>query len=91
MFESSLKEIGFKGEFANGKIFANLAVFDINQKNNLGATPLHIAVTDGNKDAVQILLRNGADLDILTAFDQHCHQLTANSEILACLNTRRNN
>jgi len=33
--ESSLKEIGFKGEFANGKIFANLAIFDINQKNIL--------------------------------------------------------
>ncbi len=33
--ESSLKEIGVKGEFLNGKIFANLAVFDINQKNIL--------------------------------------------------------
>ncbi|MFK8008030.1 MAG: TonB-dependent siderophore receptor [Saprospiraceae bacterium] len=33
--ESSLKEIGFKGEFANGKIFANLAFFDIIQKNIL--------------------------------------------------------
>ena len=33
--ESSLKEIGFKGEFANGKIFANLALFDIIQKNIL--------------------------------------------------------
>ena len=33
--ESSLKEIGFKGEFINGKIFANLAVFDITQKNIL--------------------------------------------------------
>ena len=33
--ESSLREIGFKGEFLNGKIFANLAIFDINQKNIL--------------------------------------------------------
>ncbi|KAA2218686.1 TonB-dependent receptor [Maribacter flavus] len=33
--ESSLKEVGFKGEFLNGKVFANLAVFDINQKNIL--------------------------------------------------------
>ncbi len=33
--ESSLKEIGAKGEFLNGKIFANIAFFDINQKNIL--------------------------------------------------------
>ncbi len=33
--ESSLREVGFKGEFMNGKIFANLAVFDITQKNIL--------------------------------------------------------
>ena len=33
--ESSLKEIGFKGEFANGKLFANLALFDIIQNNIL--------------------------------------------------------
>ena len=33
--ESSLKELGFKGEFLNGRVFANLAIFDINQKNIL--------------------------------------------------------
>ncbi len=33
--ESSLKEVGLKGEFMNGKVFANLAIFDINQKNIL--------------------------------------------------------
>ncbi len=33
--ESSLKEVGFKGEFMNGRIFANLAIFDIIQKNIL--------------------------------------------------------
>jgi len=33
--ESSLKEFGAKGEFLNGKIFANLSIFDINQKNIL--------------------------------------------------------
>lgn len=33
--ESSLKEVGFKGEFLNGKIFANLAIFDVIQKNIL--------------------------------------------------------
>ena len=33
--ESSLTELGFKGEFLNGKIFANLAIFDIIQKNIL--------------------------------------------------------
>ncbi|MEX0273002.1 MAG: TonB-dependent siderophore receptor, partial [Flavobacteriaceae bacterium] len=33
--ESSLKEVGFKGEFMNGKVFANVAFFDIVQKNIL--------------------------------------------------------
>ncbi|MFY9243625.1 MAG: TonB-dependent receptor [Polaribacter sp.] len=33
--ESTLKEIGAKGEFMNGKIFANFALFDITQKNIL--------------------------------------------------------
>lgn len=33
--ESSLKEFGAKGEFLNGKIFANIALFDIIQKNIL--------------------------------------------------------
>ena len=33
--ESSLTEVGAKGEFLNGKIFANLAIFEITQKNIL--------------------------------------------------------
>ncbi|WP_075343873.1 TonB-dependent receptor [Tenacibaculum agarivorans] len=33
--ESSLKELGAKGEFLNGKLFANFALFDITQKNLL--------------------------------------------------------
>ncbi len=33
--ESSLKEVGFKGEFLNGKVFANLAIFEIILKNIL--------------------------------------------------------
>ena len=33
--ESSLKEIGFKAEFMKGKVFTNLAFFDITQKNIL--------------------------------------------------------
>ena len=33
--ESSLKELGLKAEFLNGKVFANLALFDIIQKNIL--------------------------------------------------------
>ena len=33
--ESNLKEVGFKGEFLDGRIFANLAVFEIIQKNIL--------------------------------------------------------
>ncbi|MEP3210958.1 MAG: TonB-dependent receptor [Maribacter sp.] len=33
--ESSLTEVGAKGEFLNGKIFANLSIFNITQKNIL--------------------------------------------------------
>ncbi len=33
--ESSLTEFGAKGEFLNGKVFANLAIFNITQKNIL--------------------------------------------------------
>ena len=33
--ESSLIEVGAKGEFLNGRVFANLALFDITQKNIL--------------------------------------------------------
>lgn len=33
--ESSLVEVGAKGDFLNGKIFANLAIFNITQKNIL--------------------------------------------------------
>ncbi|TMM59346.1 TonB-dependent receptor [Maribacter algarum] len=33
--ESSLTEVGAKGEFLNGKIFANLSIFNITQKNLL--------------------------------------------------------
>jgi len=33
--ESTLLEVGAKGEFLNGKIFANLAIYDITQKNIL--------------------------------------------------------
>ncbi len=33
--ESSLKEIGVKGEFLNGKVVMNFAIFDITQKNLL--------------------------------------------------------
>lgn len=33
--ESSLTEIGAKGEFLNGRVFANLAIFNITQKNIL--------------------------------------------------------
>ncbi|ARV08783.1 TonB-dependent siderophore receptor [Winogradskyella sp. PC-19] len=33
--ESSLVEVGAKGEFLNGRIFANLAIFNITQKNIL--------------------------------------------------------
>ncbi len=37
--ESSLKEIGAKAEFLNGRIFANFAIFDVTQKNILLGDP----------------------------------------------------
>ncbi len=37
--ESDLKELGFKGEFLNGKVKANLAFFEIIQRNVLSGDP----------------------------------------------------
>ena len=38
---------------------------DINAKNARGQTALHIAVRHGNKSAVELLLMNGADVDVI--------------------------
>jgi ankyrin repeat protein len=38
----------------------------INQKNYLGYTPLHIAISKHNQSFSQLLINNGADIRILT-------------------------
>ena len=57
---------------------------DVNQRNSVGLTPLHIATMKGSKEYVRYLLRYGADPDVLTAEGQHCRDLTDDKEILSC-------
>ena len=38
----------------------------INQKNYIGYTPLHCAITNHNQECAQILINNGADIRIIT-------------------------
>jgi len=39
---------------------------DINSRNIRGQTPLHLATSEGNNDAVQLLLESGAEADAVT-------------------------
>jgi ankyrin repeat protein len=36
---------------------------EVNAKNNIGETPLHLAVSDGKKDVAELLLANKAEVD----------------------------
>jgi iron complex outermembrane receptor protein len=70
--ESSLTEVGAKGEFLNGKVFANLAIFNITQKNILlGDTyDLETLTTRGEQKST------GFEMDI-TGYLSSNFQLTA--------------
>lgn len=70
--ESSLVEAGAKGEFLNGKIFANLAIFNITQKNILlGDTfDLETLTTRGEQEST------GFEMDI-SGYVSPNFQLTA--------------
>lgn len=70
--ESGLVEVGAKGEFLNGKLFANLAIFNITQKNILlGDTyDLETLTTRGEQRS------NGFEMDI-SGYISPNFQLTA--------------
>ena len=36
---------------------------DVNAKNNIGGTPLHIAAAEGHKEMVELLIAKGADVN----------------------------
>jgi len=54
---------GFKGELK--RLIAQGV--DLNIKNRLGNTPLHIAIRDKNEEIVRMLVENGADIFAVNA------------------------
>ncbi|MEM8887638.1 MAG: ankyrin repeat domain-containing protein, partial [Bacteroidota bacterium] len=56
---------------------------DINQKNEEGLTPLHLAAMQAkNKAMLDTLLGKGADKAILTDFDESAFDLANENEVL---------
>lgn len=47
------------------KYFLNKKNKNLNARNNKGQTALHIACTTGNEDMINLLLQNGANVNVL--------------------------
>ena len=61
---------------------------DVNARGGLRVTPLHAALDNGHVDVARLLLRNGADVDILDSHDQtplHLAAKCGDPEILRSL------
>ena len=57
---------------------------DINQKNEDGMTPLHLAAMNAkNKDLLAVLIEKGADKTILTDFEESAYDLANENEALS--------
>jgi len=57
---------------------------DINHKNDDGLTPLHLAAMKSKDEKLlKLLLKNGADLNIATDFDESVYDLAEENELLA--------
>ena len=57
---------------------------DINQKNEDGMTPLHLAAMNAkNKGLLAVLIEKGADKTILTDFEESAYDLANENEALS--------
>lgn len=45
-----------------GKYYIMFEGFNVNEPGNVGNTPIHYAASQNHKDAIEILVRNGADV-----------------------------
>ncbi|MEM9846421.1 MAG: ankyrin repeat domain-containing protein [Bacteroidota bacterium] len=70
----------------NAKVLLEKAIelgADINQKNNDGLTPLHLAAMKAsNEELLTLLLKHGADKSILTDFEESAFDLASENELL---------
>ncbi len=60
---------------------------DLNYKNNINISPLHLAAMKAtNKELISILLKNGSNKNILTEFDETPYDLALQNELLTGIN-----
>lgn len=92
------KGLGLAESFENGNTLAHIAIekeekglllkaidsnVEINQKNDDGLTPLHLAAMKAkNNEILNILLDSGADKSILTEFEESAFDLASENEAL---------
>ena len=62
----------------------------VNATNFNYSTPLHIAAQKGNRDAVQVLLRLGADPNIVDITGRDCFVVAKNEQVKTCIKTQFN-
>tara|TARA_B100000795_G_scaffold175029_1_gene132186 strand:+ start:456 stop:716 length:261 start_codon:yes stop_codon:yes gene_type:complete len=56
---------------------------NINLKNNINISPLHLAAMKArNKDLIDVLLNNGAEKNTLTEFNESPYDLALQNELL---------
>ena len=48
---------------------------ELNQRNHLGRTPLMVAVTEGRMDVLEVLLKNGANPNLLSTYSSDKHRV----------------
>ncbi|MEM7374211.1 MAG: ankyrin repeat domain-containing protein [Bacteroidota bacterium] len=92
-------ELNLTPSYEGGNTLAHLAVkkeqafllkqaldlgVEINQKNEEGLTPLHLAAMQAkNKEILTVMLKHGADKSILTDFDESAFDLASENEVLS--------
>jgi ankyrin repeat protein len=73
------------GDVKKVKALLETAPKSLNEKDDFGKTPLHLATTGGYKDVVALLLEKGADADIKDNVGRRPLEITTNREIAVLL------